>query len=164
MSVQELDARLSKARVEARDICDDAWKRAYESYKKVKEQADIVYQEAKKIAVDKEAKKELERTHKEAIEQAKKIRDAITAEAMVVFTAAWEQSEREYNGAIAKSKEISVRAQKAYEEAKKQADIVYQEAKKMAVDKEAKKEVEKAHKETLEQAKKDYENAITESH
>ena len=130
MSTQELDVRLSKERAESKAIADDAWKRAYEVYEVAKKQADIVYQEAKKITMDKEAKQKLEKAHKEALEQAKKVRDAITAEATVAFTAAWDQGEKDYNEAIVKSKETGVRAQKTYKEAKEKADTVYQEAKK----------------------------------
>ena len=50
--------------------------------------------------------------------------------------------------------EVLARAQKAYEEAKKQADIVHKDAKKLAVDKEAKKAVDEAHKEAVKQAEK----------
>jgi predicted translin family RNA/ssDNA-binding protein len=50
--------------------------------------------------------------------------------------------------------EALTRAQKAYEEAKKQADIVYEEAKKMAVGKQAKEEAHKAYKEAVKQAEK----------
>jgi hypothetical protein len=46
------------------------------------------------------------------------------------------------------------RAQKVYEVAKKQADIVYKEAKKLAVDKQAKEEVDKTYQEAIKQAEK----------
>ncbi len=55
------------------------------------------------------------------------------------------------------------RGNKANKEAKKQADIVYKEAKRLAVDKEAKEKVDKAHKEAFKQAEKDYNEAITKS-
>jgi len=42
---------------------------------KCRAKADIVYKEAKKIAVDKQAKKEADEAHKKAIEQAKQVRD-----------------------------------------------------------------------------------------
>ena len=49
---------------------------------------------------------------------------------------------------------VLARAQKAYEEAKKQADIVHKEIEKHAVDERAKEEAHKAHKEALKQAEK----------
>ena len=48
--------------------------------------------------------------------------------------------------------DVRNRAFKAYKEAKKQADIVHKEAKKLAVDKEDKKAADQAHKEAMEQA------------
>ena len=155
METERLDA-LSKAQAEAKRICDDAWNRAGEVYKEAKKQADIVHKEAKKIAVDKQAKKVADEAHKEALEQAKKVRDAIMAEAMVVFRSSYDQATIDYDEAVAKAKEYADRAQEAYKEAKKQADILHEEAQKIAVDKQAKKEADKAHKEALEQAKKDY--------
>jgi predicted translin family RNA/ssDNA-binding protein len=50
--------------------------------------------------------------------------------------------------------EVLTRAQKAHEEAKKQADIVYKKIEKHTVDKQAKKEAYKAYKEALKQAEK----------
>lgn len=50
--------------------------------------------------------------------------------------------------------EVLTRAQKACEEAKKQADIVYKEIEKHTVDKQAKEEAHKAYKEALKQAEK----------
>jgi predicted translin family RNA/ssDNA-binding protein len=50
--------------------------------------------------------------------------------------------------------EVLTRAQKAYEEAKKQADIVYKEIEKHTIDKQAKEEAHKAYKEALKQAEK----------
>ncbi|MFC2024687.1 hypothetical protein ACFLTJ_03870 [Chloroflexota bacterium] len=50
--------------------------------------------------------------------------------------------------------EILTRAQKAYEEAKKQADIVYKEIEKHTVDKQAKEEAHEAYKEAVKQAEK----------
>jgi hypothetical protein len=47
---------------------------------------------------------------------------------------------------------VLARAQKAYEEAKKQTDIVYKEIEKHAVDKQAKEEAHKAYKEAIKQA------------
>jgi SpoVK/Ycf46/Vps4 family AAA+-type ATPase len=50
--------------------------------------------------------------------------------------------------------EALTRAQKAYEEAKKQADIVYKEIEKHTVDKQDRKEAHKAYKEAVNQAEK----------
>jgi len=50
--------------------------------------------------------------------------------------------------------ETLTRAQKAYEEAKKQANIVYKEIEKHTVDKQAKEEAHRAYKEALKQAEK----------
>ncbi len=46
----------TKGHADAKKVCDEAWKRAYQAYKEAKEQADIVHKEASKIAVNKEAK------------------------------------------------------------------------------------------------------------
>jgi hypothetical protein len=50
--------------------------------------------------------------------------------------------------------EAHERAARAYQEAKKQADIVYEAVKKLAVDKTAKQEADKAYKEAVKQAEK----------
>jgi predicted translin family RNA/ssDNA-binding protein len=50
--------------------------------------------------------------------------------------------------------EALTRAQKAYEEAKRQADIVNKEIEKHTVDKQAKEEAHKAYKEAIKQAEK----------
>jgi len=50
--------------------------------------------------------------------------------------------------------EVLTRAQKAYEDAKKQADIVYKEIEKHTVDKQAKEEAHEAYKEAVKQAEK----------
>ena len=157
---QALDAQ-TKGRAEAKKVCDEAWARAYQAYKEAKKQADIVHKEARKIAVDKEAKKAADEARKNAIEQAKKLRDAITAEAMVVFRYSYDKAATDYLETQIKSQEAIKDADETFEEAKKQADIVYKEAKKQAVDKQAKKEAAKAHKEAIKQAEKDYREAKT---
>ena len=68
----------AKDRNETKRMCDEAWERAYQAYKEAKKQADIVYKEAEKIAVDKQAKKVADEAHKNVIEQAKKLRDEAT--------------------------------------------------------------------------------------
>ena len=143
----------SKSRIESKRVVDETWKHADEAYKEAKKQADIVYNEAKKIAVDKQAKKLVGEAHKEALKQAKKLHDAIIAEAMVVFRSSYDQATTDYDETMVKSQQSIKNADKAYKESKKQADIVYNEAKKTAVDKQAKNQAEEAHKKALEQAK-----------
>ena len=147
-----LDDQL-KDRAEATKVCDDAWKRANQVYKEAKKQADIVCKEAKKIAVDKQAKNEADKAYKETIEQAKKLRDLITGEAMAVFRISYDQATVDFLENTTKSQKAIKDADEAYKEAKQQADVVYEDAKKMAVDKQAKNEADKAYKETIEQAK-----------
>jgi hypothetical protein len=147
-----LDAQ-TKGHVEANKVCDEAWARADKAYKEAKKQVDIVYKEASKIAVDMQAKKVADEAHKNAIEQAKKLRKAIIAEAMVVFRTSYDQATADYLETTAKSRDAIKDADNAYKEAKKQADIVYKEAKKRAVDKQAKKEADEAYKKAIEQAK-----------
>jgi hypothetical protein len=149
---QALDAQ-TKGQVEARKVCDDTWARADQVYKESKKQADIVHDAARKIAVDKQAKKVADEAHKNAIEQAKKLREAIIAEAMVVFTSSYEQATTDYIATTTKTREAIKDADETYKEAKKQADIVYKEAKKRAVDKQAKKEADEAYKKAIERAK-----------
>jgi hypothetical protein len=149
---QALDAQ-TKGRAEAKRVCDDTWKRADLAYKEAKKQADIVHKEASKIAVDKQARKVADEAHKNAIEQAKKLREAIIAEAMAVFRSSYDQADVDYLETTTKSREAIKDADETYKEAKKQADIVYKEAKKRAVDKQAKKEADEAYKKATEQAK-----------
>jgi len=147
---------------EARRLLDEAWDRAKKVYKDAKEQADIVYKEAKKLAVDKEAKKRADEAHKEAVKEAGKIRDAITNEAMVVFGDFWKQRDIDAQTAITRSKERGDQAKIAYKEAKKQAGMAHKEAKEQAVDREAKNAADQTRKETVKQAKKDYDEAMNE--
>ncbi|MFC1846083.1 hypothetical protein ACFLYM_01545 [Chloroflexota bacterium] len=149
---QALDAQ-TKGHAEANKVCDEAWARARRAYDEAKKQADIVHNEASKIAFDKEAKKAGDEAHKNTIEQAKKLREAIIAEAMVVFRTSYDQATADYLETTAKSKAAIKDADETYNEAKKQADIVYKEAKKRAVDKQAKKEADEAYKKAIEQAK-----------
>ncbi|HUS88170.1 MAG TPA: hypothetical protein VMW91_02180, partial [Desulfosporosinus sp.] len=90
---------------EARKFLDEAWDRAKKVYKEAKEQADIVHKEAKKLAVDKQAKKAADEAHKEALEEVKKVRDAIVQEGQAVFSGFWKQSEIDSQEAITKAKE-----------------------------------------------------------
>ena len=145
---------------EARKVLDDAWDGATKAYKVAKEQADIIYKEAKNLAVDKETKKRADEAHKEAIKAAEKVRDAITDEAQAVFSRFWKQKELNEQLAITKSKERSDLAQKTYKEAKKQADIDHKEAKVRADDKAGEKAADQARTETLNKAKEDYEAAM----
>ena len=147
--------------IEARKVLDDAWDRAKKVYKEAKEQADIVYNEAKKLAVDKETKKRADEAHKEAIKAAATLRDAITNEAQSVFSNFWKQKELDAQMATTKSKERGDLAQKAYKDAKKQADIDHKEARGSAVDKEGNKAADQARTENLKKAKEDYDEAIS---
>ena len=149
---QALDAQ-TKGQAEAKKVSNEVWARAYQAYKEAKKQAQIVHKKARKIAVDKQAKKVADEAHKNAIEQAKKLRDAITAEAMVVFRCSYDKATADYLETQIKSREAIEDADETYKEAKKQADIVYKEAKKRAVDKQAKKEANEAYKKAIEQAK-----------
>ena len=146
----------TKARLEIRRIFEETSDRARKAYEEVRKQADIVHNEAKKIATDKVAKKAADEAHKEALNQAKKARDAILAEALAVHMASHEQMQQDLVAAVAKSKEVGVFAQKAYDEAKKKAGAIYKEAKKTAGDQEARTEAKGAHEEAMRQAGKEY--------
>jgi bacterioferritin (cytochrome b1) len=149
---QALDAQ-TKGRVEAKKVSDETWKRADQAYKEAKKQAHIVHKKARKIALDKQAKKEANEAYKKTIEQAKKLRDAIIAETMVVFRCSYDKADADYLETQIKLREAITDADETYKEANKQADIVYKEAKKRALDKQAKKEANEAYKKTIEQAK-----------
>ncbi len=150
---QALDAK-TLGHNEAKRIADEAWKHSDEAYKEAKKQADIVYEAAKKIAVDKQAKQAADEAHKDALEQAKKLRDAIIAEGMAVFRVSYDKADADYVETTTKSLKAIKDANEVYKEAEKQADIVYEAAKKIAVDKQAKKAADEAHKKAIEQAKK----------
>ena len=136
--------------IEARKLLDDAWAGATKAYK-----------EAKKLAVDKETKKRVDETHKEAIKAAEKVRDAITNEAQAVFSSFWTKRDLDAQMAITKSKERSDLAQKAHKEAKNQADIDHKAAKGRAVDREGKEAADQARTETLRKAKEDYDETMS---
>ncbi len=63
---------------EARKLRDEAWERSALVYKQAKEHADIVYEAAKKLAVDAEARKRADDAHEEALKEARRLREAIT--------------------------------------------------------------------------------------
>ena len=160
MAREEPDTQ-TKTPVSAREVLDEAWDSAQKAYKEAEKQAGIVREEAKKLAVDKQAKKEADKAYKEAVKQAKRDRDTITGKAQQAFTTNYEQSLKDRQEAITKSKERSDQVKIAYKEAKEQADIVYKEAKKMAIDKEAKKRADEAHKKALKEAEKVRDEATT---
>jgi colicin import membrane protein len=143
----------SKGQAEAKRVCDEAWKRAYQAYKEAKEQVDIVHKQASKIAITKEAKKAADEAHKIAGEQAKKVRDAIVAEAMAVFRCSYDQATADYLETTTMTQKAIKDAEETFKEAKKQAELTYKDAKKVAADKEAKKAADEAFKKALEQAK-----------
>jgi hypothetical protein len=151
----------SKGQAEAKKVCDEAWKRAYQAYKEAKEQADIVYKQASKIAINKEAKKAADEAHKVATEQAKKVRDAIVAEAMVVFRCSYDQATADYLETSAKTQKAIKDAEEAFKESKKQAELAYKDAKKGAADKDAKKAADESFKKAMEQAKQVRDEATT---
>jgi colicin import membrane protein len=148
---------------EAKRISDEAWKHSEEAYKEAKKQADVVYEAVKKIAVDKQAKQAADEAHKEALEQAKKLRDAIIAEGQAVFRVSYDKADADYIETTTKSLKTIKDANEAYKEAEKQADIIHKEAKKTAVDKQAKQAADEAHKKAIEQAKKARDEATRES-
>jgi colicin import membrane protein len=162
MKAGEAGVQKPKSYGEARALLDEAWERATKAYKVAKEQADIVHEEAKKMAVDKEARKRADEAHKEAVNEAKKVRDSITYVAQAVFTDSWTQREKAAQDAIAESKGRSDLAKKVYKEAREQADIDRREARKQAVDSQAKTEADAIHKEAGRQAKQDYDDAMKE--
>jgi tetratricopeptide (TPR) repeat protein len=154
------DRRMREAT--ARKLCDDASQRAKMACDEAIKQANIVYEKAKTLAVNDQAKKEAAKAYEEAIKQAMEVRHTIEWEAQVVFTHTWVQSDKDYQEALTESKERIASAKKAYDEAKNQAGIVFEEAKKSADGKQVKEAV-KAYKKAIEQAEKDYHEAIVKS-
>jgi uncharacterized protein len=88
-----------ETRDESSKVMWEALTRAQKAYEEAKKQADIVYKEIEKHAVDKQAKEEAHKAYKEAVKQAEKVRDAIKNEAKVVFADAWGQAEKDYHDA-----------------------------------------------------------------
>ena len=150
----------TKTYAEAKVLLDEAWKRSVTVYKEAKEQADIIYEAAKKMAVDKEARKRADEAHEEALKEAKKVRDAITNVAQSVFTGSWARRDLEAKEAAAGLQERSDLAQKVYKEAREQATAAHKEAKKQAIDRQAEKAADEAHKEADRVAKKNYDEAM----
>ena len=161
MAKEELNER-RRREATARKLCDDASERAKMAYYEAIKQAKIVYEKAMKLAVEDQARKEATKAYEEAVKQAEEIRHTIEWEAQVVFTHTWVQSDKDYQEALTKSKERIANAQKAHDEAKNQASIVFEEAKKSADGKQA-KEAAKAYKKAIERAEKDYHEAIVKS-
>jgi tetratricopeptide (TPR) repeat protein len=154
------DRRMREAT--ARKLCDDATERAKKACDEAIKQANIVYEKANTLAVNDQAKKDAAKAYEEAIKQAMEVRHTIQWEAQVVFTHTWVQSDKDYQEALTKSKERIASAKKTYDEAKNQAGIVFEEAKKSADGKQV-KEAAKAYKKAIEQAEKDYHEAIVKS-
>ena len=146
----------------ARKLCDEASERAKMAYLESVKQAQLVYEGAKKLAIDDQTRKEATKAYEEAVKKAEEVRHTIEWEAQVVFTHTWVQSDKDYQEALIKSKERLDSAKKTYDEAKNQASIVFEEAKKSADGKQA-KEAAKAYKKAIEQAEKDYHEAIVKS-
>jgi hypothetical protein len=158
MARRELSDR-RKREDTARALCDEASERAKKASEETIKQADIVYAKAKKLVEGFQAQNEATKAHEEAVEQAEKIRHKIEWEAQVVFAHTWAQSDEDFQVAMTKLKESSENAKKVYDEAKRQAELVYEGAKKLPTGTQA-KEAEKAYKKALNQAEKDYREAI----
>lgn len=161
MATKELNDRRSREAT-ARKLCDDASERAKMACDEAIKQARIVYEKALKLAVEDQARKEATKAYEGAVKQAEELRHTIEWEAQVVFTHTWVQSDKDYQEALTKSKERIASAQKAHDEAKNQASIVFEEAKKSADGKQV-KEAAKTYKKALERAEKDYHEAIVKS-
>ncbi len=160
METEDMGTEKTQTHDEARKLLDDAWSAAGKAFKEAKTQADIIYGEAKKAAVDKDARKRADEAHKQAIEDAKQVRDAITNVALATFTEFWKKQKQDVDDAAANKKERGIQAEKAYKEAKKQADADRKLARDKAVDSSARDEANAAHKTAGKQAKKDYEDAM----
>jgi len=91
METEGVGAHGMQTHAEAKKLLDDAWDRATKVYKEAKKQADIVYEEAMKAAVDDAARKRADAAHDEALKEARKARDAITNVAQAVFIDFWKQ-------------------------------------------------------------------------
>ena len=154
MKAPESGTPEAKIHADARMLLDDAWARAAKVYKESKEQADIVYDAAKKVAVDKEARRRADEAHKQAVKEAKKASDAITSVALAVFSDFWKQHDMDVKEALAKSEERARLAQKAYKGAKMQADLLHEEAKRTATGGADTKQADETYKETMRQARK----------
>ena len=161
MSTDELTGR-RRREAAARKLCDDASERAKTASYEALKQAKIVYENAIKTAVGEMPRKEVSKAYEEAVKHAEEVRHKIEWEAQVVFTHTWVQSDKDYQEALAKSEERIASAKKTYDEAKNQASIVLEEAKKSADGKKA-KEAAKAYKKAIERAEKEYHNAIVKS-
>jgi len=158
---KELKDRRSRENT-ARKLCDDTSERAKMACDEAIKQANIVYNKALKLTVNDQPRKEATKAYEEAVKQAEEVRHAIEWEAQVVFTHTWVQSDKDYQEALTKSKERIASARKALDEAKKQAGLVCEEAKKSADSKQAKKAT-KEYKKAIERAEKDYNEVITKS-
>jgi predicted translin family RNA/ssDNA-binding protein len=95
MKTEDLQAR-KETRDESSKVLWALLARAQKAYDEAKKQANIVYTETEKHAVDQQAKEEAHQAYKEAVKQAEKVRDAIKNQAKVVFAGAWEQAEKDY--------------------------------------------------------------------
>jgi hypothetical protein len=161
MPAKELSDR-RKREDAARKLCDEAAELAKRTSDETIKQAGIVYEKAKQLAVNDQAMKEVAKAYEEAVKQAEEVRHKIAWQAQVVFAHTWAQSDKDYQEALTKTKERIDSAQKTYNEAKKQAELVYEQAKKLGAGKQL-KEAANTHKKAIKQAEKDYHEAITKS-
>jgi predicted Zn-dependent protease len=160
--VERAVSDLEKAQYEARKVFGEASERGRKAFVEVVKQADIVYAQAKKLAVGDQSKQEAAKAYEAVIKQAAEVRNAIEWQAQVVLTRTLVQSEKDYQEAITKSKERFERAKMAYVEAKEQADIVFEQTRKPGVGTQA-KDAEKVYKKAMEQAEKEYREALVKS-
>jgi hypothetical protein len=153
---------LEKAQYEARKLYGEAYERARKTSIEVVKQADIFYTQAKKLVVDDQSKQEAAQAYEAVMQQAGEVRHAIEWQAQVVLTRTLVQTEKDYQEAITKSKERIERAKMAYIDAKKQADIVFEETSKLGAGKQA-INAEKGYKKAMEQAEKEYRKVLAKS-
>jgi predicted translin family RNA/ssDNA-binding protein len=97
METEDLQVR-KETRDESSKVLWEVLARAQKAYEEAKKQADIVYKEIEKHAVEKQ-EQEAHKAYKGAVKQAEKVRDAIKNQAKVVFAGAWEQAEKDYREA-----------------------------------------------------------------
>lgn len=152
-------ANRRKAQAEARKLSDEAALRAQKAYVEAKKQAGVVHENAMKLAVDDQARKEAIAAYEEAVKHTEKVRDTIIWEAQVVLNKSWIQSDKDYQETMTKSKERLDNAKRAFDEVKNRANIVYEEAKKSADSKQV-KAAAKVYEKAIAQADKDYHKAI----
>lgn len=145
---------------EARKVLDEIYTQAGQTFKEAKRQADISRDEARKLAADKESRREADEAHKKAVEEAKKVCEDTTNAALADFSGFWKQQSQDIEDAAARDKERVSLAEKTYKDAKKQADADRKVAREKAVDSSGRDEADAAHKASSQKAKKDYDDSM----